>query len=54
MATANISPQIHLIEGGEPRLLADIGRIDPETLASYREHGGYTGLQRAIERLSPS
>jgi NADH-quinone oxidoreductase subunit F len=54
MATANISPQIHLIEGGEPRLLAAIGRIDPETLASYREHGGYAGLQRAIERLSPS
>lgn len=53
MATANLSPQIHLIDGGERRLLADVGRIDPESLASYREHGGYTGLQRAIERLSP-
>jgi NADH-quinone oxidoreductase subunit F len=53
MATANVSPLIHLIEGGERRLLADVGRVDPSSLASYREHGGYEGLRRAIERLSP-
>jgi NADH-quinone oxidoreductase subunit F len=55
MATqgAGLSPQIRILKGGEPRLLTDIGRIDPTTLASYREHGGYAGLERAITRLSP-
>lgn len=53
MVVANISPLIHLIDGGERRLLADLGRVDPTSLASYREHGGYSGLTRAIERLSP-
>ena len=34
MATANLSPQIHLLDGGERRLLADVGRIDPESLGA--------------------
>lgn len=53
MAVPGISPQIRILSGGEHRLLADIGRIDPTSLASYREHGGYAGLERAITRLSP-
>ena len=53
MATANVSPLIHLIDGGERRLLADFGRVDPASLESYRAHGGYDGLRRAIEQLSP-
>ncbi len=48
-----LSPQIRILSGGEPRLLTDIGRVDPASLASYREHGGYAGLERAITRLSP-
>ncbi len=46
-----LSPQIHILPGGEQRLLADIGRVDPDSLASYREHGGYGGLARAVEQL---
>jgi NADH-quinone oxidoreductase subunit F len=52
MANA-ISPQIRILTGGEPRVLTDIGRVDPGSLASYREHGGYAGLERALTRLSP-
>jgi NADH-quinone oxidoreductase subunit F len=52
MASA-LSPQIRILEGGEHRLLTDIGRVDPSSLSSYREHGGYAGLERAITRLSP-
>ncbi|MCV0402184.1 MAG: SLBB domain-containing protein [Chloroflexi bacterium] len=52
MASA-LSPQIRILDGGEPRLLTDIGRVDPESLASYREHGGYAGLERALTRLAP-
>ncbi|HEX7225686.1 MAG TPA: NADH-quinone oxidoreductase subunit F, partial [Candidatus Limnocylindria bacterium] len=48
-----ISPQIRILSSGEPRLLTDIGRIDPTSLASYREHGGYAALERAITKLSP-
>jgi len=48
-----LSPQIRILEGGERRLLADIGRVDPDSIASYREHGGYAGLERAVTRLSP-
>jgi NADH:ubiquinone oxidoreductase subunit F (NADH-binding) len=48
-----LSPQIRILPVGEPRLLADIGRVDPTSLASYRAHGGYAGLERAILRLSP-
>jgi NADH:ubiquinone oxidoreductase subunit F (NADH-binding) len=53
MAVPAISPQIRILDGGEQRLLTDIGRIDPTSLTSYRDHGGYAGLRRAIERLSP-
>ncbi len=48
-----ISPQIRILAGGERRVLTDVGRIDPTSLASYREHGGYGALQRAITQLSP-
>ena len=48
-----ISPQIRILTTGEPRLLTDIGRVDPTTLASYRDHGGYSGLQRAVTMLAP-
>ena len=50
---STISPQIRILSGGEHRLLTDIGRVDPTSLASYREHGGYAGLDRAITRLAP-
>src|SRR5438034_1299475 len=39
--------------GGEALLLTDFGRIDPRSLDSYRAHGGYTALERAIRHLSP-
>jgi NADH-quinone oxidoreductase subunit F len=51
--TNGLSPQIRLLEGGERRLLASIGRVDPTSLASYRTEGGYDGLTRAIQRLTP-
>ena len=31
------------------RLLARVGVVDPTSLASYREHGGYVALQRSVE-----
>jgi NADH-quinone oxidoreductase subunit F len=46
-----LSPQIRILPGGEQRLLADIGSIDPTSLASARKHGGYAGLTHAIEKL---
>jgi NADH-quinone oxidoreductase subunit F len=52
MASA-LSPQIRILDGGEHRLLTDIDRVDPSSLASYREHGGYAGLERAITKLTP-
>ena len=45
--TSTISPQIRILPSGEPRLLTDIGRVDPTSLASYREHSGYSALERA-------
>jgi NADH-quinone oxidoreductase subunit F len=48
-----LSPQIRILSGGEPRLLTDIGRVDPTSLDSYRQHGGYDGLERAVSRLGP-
>jgi NADH-quinone oxidoreductase subunit F len=48
-----ISPQIRILPGGEPRLLTDIGRVDPTSIGSYREHSGYAALERAITKLSP-
>jgi NADH-quinone oxidoreductase subunit F len=50
---AGLSPQIHILSGGEHRLLAGIGRVDPGSLGSYRDQGGYAGLSRAVERLGP-
>jgi NADH:ubiquinone oxidoreductase subunit F (NADH-binding) len=46
-----LSPQIRVLPGGEQRLLAGIGHVDPERIDSYREHGGYAGLERAISHL---
>jgi NADH:ubiquinone oxidoreductase subunit F (NADH-binding) len=48
-----ISPQIRILDGGEHRVLTDIGRVDPTSVASYRQHGGYEGLERSITKLSP-
>jgi NADH-quinone oxidoreductase subunit F len=48
-----LSPQIRILPGGEPRLLTDIGRVDPTALDSYRQHGGYDGLERAVAKLGP-
>jgi NADH-quinone oxidoreductase subunit F len=51
--TGTISPQIRILSTGESRLLTDIGRVDPTSLASYREHGGYASLERAVTMLTP-
>jgi NADH-quinone oxidoreductase subunit F len=50
---AGLSPEIRILDAGESRLLTDIGRVDPDSLTSYREHGGYAGLERALQRRSP-
>ncbi len=50
---AGLSPQIRILPGGEPRLLTDIGRVDPTSLASAREHGTYGALERAVTKLTP-
>jgi len=49
----DLSPEIRILDGGEPRLLTDFGRVDPADLDSYRAHGGYTALERAIRDLGP-
>src|SRR5579859_4440288 len=38
-------------QSGQPglRLLARIGRVDPESIDDYRAHGGYKALRRAFE-----
>ncbi len=38
-------------QAGQPglRLLARIGRVDPESLDDYRAHGGYAALRRAFD-----
>ncbi|HEX2194113.1 MAG TPA: NADH-ubiquinone oxidoreductase-F iron-sulfur binding region domain-containing protein [Candidatus Limnocylindria bacterium] len=46
-----LSPQIRLLAEGEQRLLAGIGHVDPDNTASYRDHGGYSGLERAVAHL---
>lgn len=51
--TGTISGHIRILAGGEHRLLADIGRVDPTSMSAYREHGGYAGLQRAVTQMSP-
>ncbi len=45
------SDQFDLPQAGEPglRLLKRIGVVDPESLDSYREHGGYEALSKAID-----
>jgi NADH-quinone oxidoreductase subunit F len=48
-----LSPQIRILGDGERRLLTDIGNVELADLASYRDHGGYAGLERAATRLSP-
>ena len=48
-----LSPQIRILGEGERRLLTDIGQVELSDLASYRDHGGYAGLERAVTRLSP-
>jgi NADH:ubiquinone oxidoreductase subunit F (NADH-binding) len=50
---STISPHIRILPGGERRLLTEIGRIDPGSIASFREVGGYGGLERALTRLTP-
>jgi NADH:ubiquinone oxidoreductase subunit F (NADH-binding) len=50
---AGLSPQIRILSGGERRLLTDIGRVDPTSLASARQHGSYAALERAITKLAP-
>jgi NADH-quinone oxidoreductase subunit F len=52
MASA-LSPQIRILPSGQHRLLTDVGRVDPGSIASFRDHGGYRGLERAIRSLSP-
>jgi len=47
---AGLSPQIRILPGGERRLLADIGAVDPTSLASAQKRGAYTGLKRAVEK----
>ncbi|HSK92770.1 MAG TPA: NADH-ubiquinone oxidoreductase-F iron-sulfur binding region domain-containing protein [Candidatus Angelobacter sp.] len=50
---AGLSPQIRILSGGERRLLTDIGRVDPTSLASARQHGSYAALERAVTKLAP-
>jgi NADH-quinone oxidoreductase subunit F len=48
-----LSPQIRILPGGEQRLLAGIGTLDPESLKAYQKAGGYAGLKRALTEKSP-
>jgi len=50
---STLSPQIRILPGGQHRLLTDVGRIDAGSLASFRDGGGYRGLERAVTGLSP-
>jgi NADH-quinone oxidoreductase subunit F len=52
-AGTGLSPQIRILPGGDQRLLAEIGTVDPTSLDSYRKQGGYTGLARAVGKLGP-
>jgi NADH-quinone oxidoreductase subunit F len=51
--TVELSPQIRILPGGEPRLLKGIGDLDPGSLAAVRKAGGYKGLTRSITKRSP-
>jgi len=42
-------PQAAGAAAGQLRLLRRVGRVDPGQLDSYRAHGGYQALRRAIE-----
>jgi NADH-quinone oxidoreductase subunit F len=53
MTETGLSPQIRILPGGDQRLLAQIGVVDPTSLEAYRKIGGYAGLARAIEKLGP-
>ena len=46
--TTPISPTLFSPKG-RGGLLRRVGEVDPESIDSYREHGGYTALQRARE-----
>jgi NADH:ubiquinone oxidoreductase subunit F (NADH-binding) len=46
-----LSPQIRVLPGGEHRVLAGVGHVDPSSIDAYREHGGYAGLERSIAHL---
>jgi len=48
-----LSAQIRILPGGDQRLLAEIGIVDPTSLDSYRKAGGYAGLARAVRKLGP-
>lgn len=48
-----LSPQIRILPGGEQRLLAGIGKLNPESLDAYQKAGGYAGLKRALTEKSP-
>ena len=48
-ADETLTPTSHTqIYADPPRLLRRIGRADPESLQSYRAHGGYEALARAV------
>ena len=51
-AARNGASRPHL-GGGPLKLLARVGKIDPESIDEYRSHGGYAALRRAIE-LGPA
>lgn len=50
-----VAVDFRIPQQGDPalRLLARVGVVDPTSLDSYREHGGYAALERAIE-LGPA
>ena len=52
-AGTGLSPQLRILPGGDQRLLAEIGTVDPTSLDSYRAAGGYAGLARVIGKLGP-
>ena len=37
----------------ERRVLRNCGEIEPDTIESYREAGGYNGLEKALKEMSP-
>jgi NADH-quinone oxidoreductase subunit F len=42
-------PRAHLRNEGTTRLLRRVGDVDPESIDSYRQAGGYTALRRALD-----